>query len=368
MLTPSGSPRHAGAPLGGRDAAVVQSTSARLAWPDAARGLAIGLVVLYHATNWTWSTGYEVSVLRDVNETLRSLRMPLFFAVAGMFAAKWTTVPWSRLARGKLLFFAWVFVLWEPISLLVRLVTGYYQAADADWGTLAHDLAWSPLVPRSELWFIWTLAAFFVIARALRRVPVPVQLVAAAGVSGWALAGWEPESIAWRGTAQFVLFFLGGLHLRPLLERFAERITWHWAVGALAVWFGIQLAVRELGLADVPGFYLLANVAGVPAGVAVSALASRVPGARYLPRSLGLQWLGARTLPVFVTHTPVVHGLLYLLYSNAVWIPAPQSQWLPVALWVLAIAVGLGLGSLAPRIGARWLFAPPDRVTGSSAK
>jgi len=366
MSTPPGSPRHAGAPAPGHAAAAGRSTPVRLAWPDAARGLAIGLVVLYHATNWTWSTGYEVGVLREVNETLRSLRMPLFFTVAGMFAGKWMTVPWSRLARGKLLFFAWVFVLWEPISLVVRLLTGYYQVADADWGTLAHELAWSLLVPRSELWFIWTLAAFFVIARALRRVPVPVQLVAAAGVSGWALAGWEPETIAWRGTAQFVLFFLGGLHLRPLLERFAERLTWLWAVGAVAVWLGVQVAVRELGLADVPGLYLLANIAGVPAGVAASVLASRVPGARYLPRSLGLQWLGARTLPVFVTHTSVVLGLLFLLYSNAVWIPAPQSQWLPVALWAAAIAVGLGLGALAPRIGARWLFAPPNRLTNSA--
>lgn len=363
MFTPSGSPRHAGAPTSGRDAAVRQRIPVRLAWPDAARGLAIGLVVLYHATNWTWSTGYEVSVLREVNETLRSLRMPLFFAVAGMFAAKWITVPWSRLARGKLLYFTWVFVLWEPISLMVRLVTGYYQAADADWGTLAHDLAWSLLVPRSELWFVWTLAAFFVLARALRKVPVPVQLALAAGVSGWALAGWEPESIAWRGTAQFVLFFLAGLHLRPLLERFAERVTWLWAVGAVAVWLGIQVAVRELDLADIPGCYLLANIAGVPAGVAVSVLASRVPGTPHLPRSLGLQWLGARTLPVFVTHTSVVLGLLYLLYRNAVWIPAPQSQWLPVALWAVAVAVGLGLGALAPRIGARWLFAPPARLT-----
>jgi uncharacterized membrane protein YcfT len=365
MFTPSGSPRHAGAPIPGRGADVVQRTPARLDWPDTARGLAIGLVVLYHATNWTWSTGYEVSVLRDVNEALRSLRMPLFFAVAGMFAAKWMAVSWSRLARGKLLFFAWVFVLWEPISLVVRLVTGYYQVADADRGTLLHDLAWSLLIPRSELWFIWTLAAFFVIARALRRVPVPVQLAAAAGVSGWALAGWEPESIAWRGTAQFVLFFLGGLHLRPLIERFAERISWARAAGAVAVWLGIQIAVRELDLADVPGFYLLANIAGVPAGVAVSALVSRVPGARHMPRSLGLQWLGARTLPVFVAHTSVVLGLLCLLYRNAVWIPAPQSQWLPVALWVVAITVGLGLGALAPRIGARWLFAPPDRMTAS---
>lgn len=369
MFSPFGSPRHAGAAARGRDAVVDRHAPVRLAWPDAARGLAISLVVLYHATNWTASTGYDVSVLREVNETLRSLRMPLFFAVSGMFAAKWVTVPWSRLARGKLLFFAWVFVLWEPVSLVVRLLTGYYQVADADWGTVGHDLAWSLLIPRSELWFIWTLAAFFVIARALRRVPAPVQLVLAAAVSAWALAGWEPETIAWRGTGQFVVFFLGGLHLRPLLERFAEqvgrRIGWLWAVGAVAVWLGIQVGVRVLGLGDVPGLYLLANIAGVPAGVAVSVLASLVPGARYLPRSLGLEWIGARTLPVFVTHTSVVLGLLFLLYSNAIWIPTPQSQWLPVALWVAAIAVGLGLGALAPRIGARWLFAPPSRLSGA---
>jgi len=87
-------------------------------------------------------------------------------------------------------------------------------------------------------------------------------------------------------------------------------------------------------------------------------LASRLPG------SLGLRWLGARTLPVFVTHTSVVLALLYLLYSNGIWIPAPQSQWLPVVLCAAAIGVGLGLGALAPRIGARWLFAPPHRLAG----
>lgn len=364
MFTPTGSPRHTGPAASGRDA-VGQPASARLAWPDAARGLAIALVVLYHATNWTWSTAYEVGVLREINETLRSLRMPLFFAVSGMFAAKWVAAPWSRLGRGKLLFFAWVFVLWEPISLVVRLLTGYYQVADADWGTLAQQLTWSLLVPRSELWFIWTLAAFFVIARALRRVPAPVQLLVAACVSGWALAGWEPESLAWRGTAQFVVFFLGGLHLRPLLLRFAERVTWYWAVLAVAFWFGVQLLVRELEVTDVPGLYLLACLAGMPAGIAVSVLASRIPGARFLPRSLGLEWIGSRTLPVFVTHTSVILGLLCALWRNAVWIPEPQSQWMPVLFTVVALVVGLGLGGLAPRIGAGWLFAPPRWLTGS---
>lgn len=357
MFTPSGTPRHAGAQGPGRDAAVGQPAPARLAWPDVARGLAIALVVLYHATNWTWMTGYEVGVLREVNETLRSLRMPLFFAVSGMFAAKWVAAPWARLARGKLLFFAWVFVLWEPVSLVVRLLTGYYQVADADWGTVGHDLAWSLLVPRSELWFIWTLAAFFVLARALRRLPAPVQLALAAAVGAWALAGWEPESLAWRGTAQFALFFLGGLHLRGLLERFAARTTWLWALLAVAVWLGLQVAVRESGLSDVYGCYLLANVAGVPAGVAVSVLLSRVPGA------LGLRWLGARTLPVFVVHTSVVLALLTLMWRNGIWVAAPASQWLPVAWTVAAVGVGVLLGELAPRVGARWLFAPPRRLT-----
>ena len=363
FFTPSPSPRaprHAGGPVPVLDAG-------RLAWADTARGLAIGLVVLYHATNWAWSTGYEVSVLRDINETLRGLRMPLFFAVAGMFAAKWTAAPWSRLARGKLLHLAWVFILWEPVSLVVRLATGYYQVAEAGWGTVLDHLTWSLLVPRSELWFIWTLAVFFVTARALRRVPVPLQLLAAAAVSAWALAGWEPESLAWRGTAQFGLFFLGGLHLRPLLERFAERVArgigWTWAGVAVAVWLGIQMAVSSLGLTGIPGVYLLVCASGVPAGIAVAVLASQVPGTERLPGALGLQWLGARTLPVFVTHTSVILGMLCLLWRNAVWFPPPESQWLPVGLAAVAMVIGLALGALAPRTGATWLFAPPRSLT-----
>lgn len=327
------------------------STAPRIAWADSARGLAICLVVLYHATNWTWGTGYEVSFLREFNEPLRSLRMPLFFTVAGMFATKWVATSWSTLLRGKIFYFAWVFVLWEPITLVVRLVTGYYKVADADWSTLAGHLTWSLLIPRSELWFIWTLAVFFLAARLLRPLPAWVQLLAATGVSGWALAGWEPESIAYRGAAQFILFFLAGLHLRPLVEAYADRLRWWSGLLVIGAWYGVTWLVDVNGLEPAPGAYLLANAIGAMAGIAISvALARLVPG---------LGWIGARTLPVYVTHTPLIHTILWFCWSNAVWVPAPQSQWMPLLMTVAILVTALALDAATRRIGLGWIWGPP---------
>ncbi|MBL0885573.1 acyltransferase family protein [Myceligenerans indicum] len=330
-----------------------RAARSRLAWADAARGLAICLVVLYHSTNWTAATGYDVSFLREFDEPLRSLRMPLFFMVAGMFATKWVAASWSTLLRGKIFWFAWVFVLWEPVSLVIRLSTGYYEVAGADWSTLAGDLAWSLLIPRSELWFIWTLAAFFVLARLLRPVPVRVQLLAAAVVSAWALAGWEPESIAYRGTAQFALFFLAGLHLRPLVEAYADRLRWWSGLLTVCAWYGVTWMVQAAGLESVPGPYLVANLAGALAGIAIS-----VALARYVP---GLGWVGTRTLPMYVTHTPLIHTILWVYWSNGIWIPAPQSQWIPVFMSMTVAAAALTLDALTQRIGLGWVWGPPRR-------
>ncbi|GAA1861013.1 acyltransferase family protein [Myceligenerans crystallogenes] len=327
------------------------SGNGRIAWADTARGLAILLVVLYHATNWTAGTGYGVDVLREINEPLRSLRMPLFFTVAGMFAHRWVAAPWPTLLRGKLFHFAWVFVLWEPVTLTVRLLTGYYQVRDADWGSLADDLTWSLLLPRSELWFIWTLAALFVAARLLRRLPAWLQLAAATLVGAWALAGWEPESLAYRGLGQFCLFFLAGLHLRPLVERYAERLRWWSGLCVIAVWYGLTWVTDVFDLELMPGVYLVANVAGAFAGIAVSrGLAVVVPR---------LGWIGARTLPVYVLHTPLIHAILWIGWSNAIWVPEPASQFLPVAMTAVIVTTALLLDAATRRIGAGWLWGPP---------
>lgn len=333
------------------DAVSAAPARPRIAWADTARGLAICLVVLYHATNWTWGTGYEVGVLREINEPLRSLRMPLFFVVAGMFATKWIAASWSVLLRGKLFYFLWVFVLWEPINLAVRLVTGYYKVPDADWSTYAHHLTQSLYMPHSELWFIWTLAVFFLVARLLRPLPVWLQLLAAAGVSAWALAGWEPPSIGYRGAAQFALFFLAGAHLRSFVVQYAERLRWWSGLLVIGAWYGITWYVGEQGLEPTPGWYLVANIAGAFAGVAISrGLAVVVPP---------LRWIGARTLPVYVTHTPLIQTILWFYWSNGVWVPEPQSQWLPLLIAVLVVTTALLLDAVTRRIGLGAIWGPP---------
>lgn len=322
----------------------------RISWADTARGLAICLVVLYHATNWTWATNYGVDALVEFNDPLRSLRMPLFFVVSGMFATKWIATSWSVLLRGKIFYFAWVFILWEPINLLVRLLTGYYGG---DWDDLAHDLSWSLLVPRSELWFIWTLAAFFIAARLLRWLPVWVQLLLAVAVSGWTLAGWEPESLAYRGAAQYCLFFLIGLHLRPFVETYARRLRWWSGLLVIGAWYSITWFVAQEGLEQTIGVYLVANLAGAFAGIAISRGLSVV-----VPQ---LGWVGSRTLPVYVTHTPLIHTILWVFWSNGIWVPQPQSEWMPLLIAFTVVTTALLLDAATRRVGLGWIWGPPRR-------
>ncbi len=75
------------------------------------------LVVLYHAARWLDRAGPDTDGWQQVNATLASLRMPLFFTMAGMFAYSWIWKrTWREVTRVKLLLYAWVFIIWECIG------------------------------------------------------------------------------------------------------------------------------------------------------------------------------------------------------------------------------------------------------------
>jgi uncharacterized membrane protein YcfT len=95
---------------------------ARLQWVDAGRGISILLVVLYHSTNWLIVAGVHVEGWVEVNRALATLRMPLFFAISGLFAGKWLVASWADLWTTKLRLFIWVFLLWEVIGTVFFIV------------------------------------------------------------------------------------------------------------------------------------------------------------------------------------------------------------------------------------------------------
>ena len=72
----------------------MQSRAARHTWVDAAKGISILLVVMVHTRSWLDYAGIETgAVMNELIAASNHVRMPLFFFVAGLFAAKWVARP-----------------------------------------------------------------------------------------------------------------------------------------------------------------------------------------------------------------------------------------------------------------------------------
>lgn len=336
------------APVGGTPAA---RPKARVPWIDTGRGIAIVLVALFHATNWLFDAGFDLQVWKDVNETLSSLRMPLFFTLSGVFAPKWVHAAWRALWRSKLSLFLWVFLLWETIGSAVFLLGLQMKDVGFSIPRTVLALAISPVQPRFELWFIWALALFFVVAKLTARVPRAVQLGVSAAVAMVALAGVFDVNVGWNGFAKYYFFFLAGIYLKPVVIRFGEVSRWWLLALVLAGWAAISAALVLLDLRGIVGLYFLNCVAGVFGGVVLSRLLQRVTLLRHL---------GRNTLPIYLTHTPLILLICPVLALPAVFdVVRPAELALPALLAATVIALSLGIHRWVGGSPLRLLYEPP---------
>lgn len=329
----------------------------RLDWVDAARGIAILLVVLYHSTTWLASVGLPLAGWTRVDEALVSLRMPLFFTVAGLFAGKWAQASWEHLWRGKVALFAWVLVVWSVIgagAFLLGVSAQGHCCSVRGLTLMGTELLLAPLAPRLELWFVWALAVFFLLARLLRRVDSRV-LLAATGLLCLLTAGQlDLVNIGWTKAPQYWFFFvLGSRGRRGVLA--VGRAHPALLVLAAAVWAGATAVTEATGTSTALGVPALLAVAGVVAGIGASRLLARVRL---------LRWLGSRTLPVYLAHTPVIISVCALLaFTGAAAHLAPVAGWLVPLVAALAVVAALGVPRL-PHLGV--LYEPPLRVVDAA--
>lgn len=327
----------------------------RLAWVDTGRGLAITLVALYHAGNWIGTTALDVDIWRTASTVLSSLRMPLFFVLAGLFAPKWLAASWRDLLRSKVLLFWWVFVIWETVGTLVFPLG--LMAGDKPVGVtgLVKGLLVSPVLPRFELWFIWALSLFFVLAKLTRRIDARVQLVLAGAVSAAALSVWVDSSTGWTGSAKFYFFFLAGIHGRRVVQAWARACTPSTGAAVVLVWAAASVSLFTLDLRGAPALYFLNCLLGVAAGIAVSRALS------------GLQWLGRlgrQTLPIYLAHTPLILVMAYLVSRPGVVDVVLPVEWLvPPVVTAVAASGALVLQRALRGWGASWVYEPPLWLT-----
>lgn len=335
--------------------------SARVGWPDVAKGVCIILVVLWHVVTkhavGMPGAGAVTDVWATVNAQLLPLRMPLFFLISGMFAGRAVLAAdgsWRRRA-GRLLA---VYVIWVLIQTAVLALTPDFDTARATngWELLA-QLTISP----TNLWYLLALAAYLAVARLTRDVPTAVVLTVAFAVSAVAAAGLIPDLGNLWQVAQNLFFFLAGVRLRDAVERFASasgpvRLL---ALGALYV--ALAAVVGVLGMRQWPGVWPVLAIVAVALGVTACALVDRSAA----PLARPLRWIGRRTLPIYVLHM-IPLALIDAGVRAAGWRPNPVVEAVgPVVITAAVVGICLALHALLVRSGLGMLFDPlllVDRV------
>jgi uncharacterized membrane protein YcfT len=306
------------------------ASKSRLDWVDTDKGLSIILVVARHtASGVALSLGQMPLIFGLISTLSTPYRMPLFFVVAGLFAASYLQRPLREFLDKKVLHFVYFYFLWSAIQIGMKMALpgGLHEVG-------VKDLLLTPIEPFGVLWFIYALPLFFVMMRIMRNVP-KFLVIAVALIFYFARidTGWTvPDESALR-----FIFFVGGVYGAPYVFQIADWA--HENVAKAALTGLVVLAaigiVTLTPLIDNRAIELLAGVAGsIGCVMLVRAAASKgLTG--------WLSYIGSRSLYVFVAF------FLPMALARVVMVKAGVTNGDLVTL--VAVALGVALPLLAAR-------------------
>lgn len=347
----------AGTPAARGPATPTAPGSQRLPWADAAKGVCIVLVVLHHLVTKHYDLvvpdGPTGTVWLAVTDGLKPIRMPLFFVVSGMFAAAAVHRPWRDVARRRLATPYYLYAVWLVVH---AVVFTYATVLPMNRTQTLAELGQDLLLASTQLWYLYALALYFVLAKLLLHLDARAVLVVAAAVS--ATTSLLPIEAANRESVlQHFVFFLVGVLAPSLPRRIAELRGGH-VTGALAA--GTLVATGAAVVLGLPqsATTLLVSVAGVPLAIRLVVSASTRPWFAALAGALG-----RRTLPIYVMHVPLL-SLLHHVVVPLPEVPGAAGAVLlvvyPVAATAVITATCLLLHAILTRCGLGVLFRLPE--------
>ncbi len=326
------------------------AATGRVAWADATKGLTILLICLFHSCLLLGQAHVIGPRWNELNDLFPLLRVPLFFAVSGLFAASVIARPWRALWATRLSTLVWAFGAW---TLLRFGLFSAFPLSSRPYENDVMSVIQAPWAPVTAAWYLHALFVFFVIAKLTTRVPPWLQLAVAGALSALALNGFLsfPETQYERLAIQYV-FFIGAGHLKNPLRRLVEASTATTTLMFLGAYLvGSTVAVQQ----GVDWLKLPLAFLGVLAGCF---LGRRLSGS---PVGRSLSWLGERTLPIYVGHVLVIGLATWIMLQRDIVLTGTLAEvWLPVALAAVALLLSVAVWSIAMRSPLRLAYEPPE--------
>lgn len=320
------------------------ASGSRESWIDLAKGSTILLVVLLHAQTVLVGGGWTSAGWAAAMDGLSTLRMPTFFLISGFFARKSLTVQPAVFRTKKLWTFLWVYALWSliyiaPLELVGRVSGDQAFLREADrWiaGTFMVD---------GVLWYLVALPVFFLAARLLRRIPVPVQIVCAGALS-FACSSSLINTGQWgldRMAANFV-YFLAGCYFSASIRSAAVRAGWRPAAILGLAWVGLSIVIYARPWPAIDAGFLPNLGQAVLPLLAVPFVLISAPLLARRTWANPLTWLGRNTLPIYVMHlAPISLIALAMQRTHLLVAGSWPTKLLPVILTVAAAGIILAV-------------------------
>lgn len=271
----------------------------RLNWVDLVKGVCILLVVSVHVTNKHFiglgGPAAAVTFWDTLGRSLNPIRMPLFFFVSGLLVASSFGRTWSSSLEKRVFRPYYLYMVWLGLSFLI------YRLLDSDIdgsGASQFPNVLAGLVyPLSSLWYLYALAAYYLLARLLSYVPrhaaLAVALTLAVASSLW------PVNVQTSVAGNF-LFFCVGAFFAEEAKSIARTASFARA-GLAAVLYMLVLGVYVFEIDRVPGVRPVTSAIAVWVGVVTLSLM-----AKYRPVSRPLAYIGRQTLSIYVLHLPLL--------------------------------------------------------------